>query len=65
MTNDSLKTAEKAFRLHVVDGIHPSKRSILKNYSMLYFENEPMYCNHKAYHDHMGLQCTLSHRAFL
>ena len=37
MTNDSLKQ----FKLHVMDDIHPSKCSILKNYSTFYskFEN--------------------------
>ena len=35
-----VKTVEKLFKLHVVDGIYPSKRSILKNYSMFYSEIE-------------------------
>ena len=29
-SNDSIKKVEKLFKRHVVDGIHPSKRSILK-----------------------------------
>ena len=40
MTNDLLETIEKLFRLHVEDGIHPSKRSFLKNCSMFYCETE-------------------------
>ena len=37
---DSLKTVEKLFKLHVVDGIHPSEGYILKNYWMFYSEIE-------------------------
>ena len=36
MTNDYLKTVEKLFKLHIVNGIHPLKDSILKSYSMFY-----------------------------
>ena len=38
MTNDSLNTIQKLFKLHAVDAIHPSKRTILKFYSVLYHE---------------------------
>ena len=38
MTNDLLNTIQKLFKLHAVDGIHPSKRTILKFYSVLYHE---------------------------
>ena len=65
MTNDSSKTVQEPFKLHVMDGIHPSKLSILKNYSMLHFKIESMHCKHETHQRHMELQCTLSHRAFL
>ena len=38
MANDSLKAVEKLFKLYFVDGIHPSKRTILQNYSVFYSE---------------------------
>ena len=31
MTNDLLETVEKVVKLHVVDSIHPSQHSTLKN----------------------------------
>ena len=40
MTNDLLGIVEKLFKLHVMDSIHSSKRSILKICSMFYFEIE-------------------------
>ena len=39
LTSDLLKAVEKLSK-HVVEGICPSKRTILKNYSMFYFEIE-------------------------
>ena len=40
MRNDSLKTVEKLFKLHAVDGIYPSKCSTLKNQSTFYSDIE-------------------------
>ena len=38
MTNDSLETVEKLFKLHLVDCMHLSKRLIWKNWLMVYSE---------------------------
>ena len=36
MTKSFVKVVEKLFDLHIVDSIPPSKRAILKNYTMSY-----------------------------
>ena len=35
--HEDVKTVKKLFEFHFVDGIHPSKYPILKNYSVFYF----------------------------
>ena len=64
LTSDLLEPVEKLSK-HVVEGICPSKRTILKNYSMFYSEIENNVLPLRNVSVSYALQCTLSHRFFL
>ena len=63
LTSDLLEPVEKLSK-HVVEGICPSKRTILKNYSMFYSEIENNVLPLRNVSVSYALQCTLSHRFF-
>ena len=66
MTNDSLETVGKLFKLQVVNDIHPSIISMVKTGQCSLLKLKTMYCNHETYHQrYMGLKCTLGQRNFL
>ena len=55
MTNESLETVEKLFKLQAVDRIHALNALFGKAAKCSILKLKTMYCKHETYQRHMGL----------